>query len=595
MRSRPDPPSPSMALVAITTVALLVRLIGLGARVAHQDEARVASWILHYMAVNAWEYRPIIHGPFLPHVNAVIFNLFGPSDFTMRLIVAVVGGLLPLSAWLFRDRLRDRTVLFLGTLLAFNPVLVYYSRFMRNDVLLGAFAFVTFGLLVRAIDTGRRRYLLGAGIAFGLALTTKENALLYPVTWAGALALLLDRRLHLARYREGDWKGALKRAITSTLGALWSVRYAIVAGLIALATIAVAFYAPKPDLYRALVHPAGLPRVLEAATLGTWEKFVDLWGSTGMQTHSYVAFLGHLLLVVAVGGLTTAVFAAIGFLGDRYRSAGPRDLVGFAFFWGLASLLGYPVVSDIPAGWTAVHVLIPLTIPAAVGLRYVFDRALVALRRNHTRTAAVAIALLLGAGTVLAGSGVAINAVYPADARNPVVQYAQPAGDMKPTLETIKSVAADHEGIDVMFYGEEFSNPTDLESEPTLDIESGGYPGWFDRLPLPWYLERYNATVGSTTSPRTIETYDPPVVITLREDASEIEAQLEGYRTVVHQGYLYGRPIVFFIKVQAGNPAVHKTEGLVGSKDAKRLSNGDETLRLVRTPEREAFWGRGGT
>ena len=537
-----------MALVAITAVALLVRLVGLGARVAHQDEARVASWILHYVAVDAWEYRPIIHGPFLPHVNGVVFELLGPSDFSMRLVVAVVGGLLPLSAWLFRDRLRDRSVVLLGALLAFNPVLLYYSRFMRNDVLLGAFAFVAFGFLVRAVDTGRRRYLLSAGIALGLALTTKENALLYPVTWAGALVLLLDQRLFLARYGDGNWWDRFKDAVRASLRALWAAKFAVVAGGLALAAIVVAFYAPKPELYRALGSPGQLPGVLETATLGTWEKFADLWGSTGMQEHSYVAFLAHLLSVLAVGGLTTTVFAAIGFLADRYRAGGPRDLVGFAFFWGLASLLGYPIVSDIQAGWTAVHVLLPLAIPAAVGLTAVFDRAAEAHHRNQKRTAAVALLLLVGGATVLAGSGVAVNAVYPTDEHNPVVQYAQPAGDMKPTLAEIERVAAENEGIDVLFYGEEFYNPTDLERQPTHDIETGGYQGWFDRLPLPWYFEQYDARVGSTKTPETISEHDPPVIITLREDAADISAQVEGYREVEHQGYLHSRPIVFYVR-----------------------------------------------
>ncbi|MDR5656309.1 TIGR03663 family protein [Halodesulfurarchaeum sp. HSR-GB] len=547
MRTHLDRLSPGVVLVGLTVLGLLVRLLGLGARVAHQDEARVASWILHYVAVDAWEYRPIIHGPFLPHVNGAVFELLGPSDFSMRLVVAVVGGLLPLSAWLLRDRLRDREVLFLGALLSFNPILVYYSRFMRNDVLLGAFGFLAAAFVVRAIDTNRRRYLFGAAVAFALALTTKENALLYPVTWAGTLVLLLDHRLFHSRYDDGWWD-TLRRISKRIARALWQTKYSIFGSLLALLVVVVAFYAPKPEFYQALGAPSQLPAVLETATLGTWEKFAELWGSTGMQEHSYVTFLLHLLGVVAVGGLTTMVFAAIGFLADRYGNRYPRDLVAVGFFWGLASLLGYPIVSDIKAGWTAVHVLIPLMIPAAVGLSVVLDRAELALRRNQRQRAAVAIVLLLGAATVLAGSGVAINAVYPADERNPVVQYAQPAGDMKPTLEEIETIAAENEGIDVMFYGEEFYSPNETEHGASLDIETGGYAGWFDRLPLPWYLEQYDARVGSTETPAEIAEHDPPVIITLEEETGTLQGEIEGYEKTVHQGYLHDRPIVFYVR-----------------------------------------------
>ncbi|MFB6095384.1 MAG: flippase activity-associated protein Agl23, partial [Halodesulfurarchaeum sp.] len=282
---------PLPLLLVFTAIGLAARVFRLGARVAHQDEARVAHWILHYMAVGRWEYRAIIHGPFLPHVNGVVFDLLGPSDFSMRLIVAVIGGLLPLSAWLLRDRLRSTEVVFLGAILALNPVLLYYSRFMRNDLLLAAMAFTAFALAVRAIDTGQARYLLAAGLVFGLGATTKENALLYPLAWGGALVLLLDHRLFIARYTDESWRAVGKRWLGRGVRSLWSWRHPIVGSVVLMAVVVVAFYAPKPDLYRALGNPARLPGVLDAATLGTWEKFTDLWASAGMQKHSYPRFL----------------------------------------------------------------------------------------------------------------------------------------------------------------------------------------------------------------------------------------------------------------------------------------------------------------
>ncbi|MFW5919968.1 MAG: flippase activity-associated protein Agl23 [Halanaeroarchaeum sp.] len=538
---------PAVALPLIAAVALFGRLVWLGARVAHQDEARVASWILHYMAVDAWEYRAIIHGPFLPHVNGAVFAVFGPSDFTARLIVAVIGGLLPLVAWLFRSRLRDTEVIAFAMLLAANPVLVYYSRFMRNDVLLAAFAVTALGFFVRAIDTGQAKYVLLGAPIFGLATTTKENVLLYPIAWVGALVLVFDYRLLAARHRDEAWLGVAKRELLGVGRGLWRWKLPILAGAGELVVVFVLFYAPKPDLYQALANPAHLPAVLDAAILGTKTKFLDLWGSTGMQEHSTVAFLGHLLKVVFAGGATTMAFSVIGFVGDRYGENEPRDLVAFAFYWGMASLVGYAIVSDIKAGWTAVHVLVPLAIPAAVGLGFVYRRGREAVATGDRTVFAVAVVLLLLAATASVGGTVVTSYQEPQSPDNPLVQYAQPAGDMKPTLTTIEDVSAANDGVDVLFYGEEFYAPNEDTEDLTLDIDSGGYQSWFDRLPLPWYLEMYDANTSSTTSPSHLDENPPPVVITLEENADTVEPRLEGYSRETHQGYLWGRPIVFFV------------------------------------------------
>ena len=45
------------AVAAITAFAVLVRLVGLGARPMHFDEARVAYWSLHYIDSGSLAYR----------------------------------------------------------------------------------------------------------------------------------------------------------------------------------------------------------------------------------------------------------------------------------------------------------------------------------------------------------------------------------------------------------------------------------------------------------------------------------------------------------------------------------------------------------
>jgi len=177
--------STTRTVLAITAVALLVRLLALGARPMHYDEARVGYWVLHYIDTGSFTYRHGIHGPFVQHVNRYLFPLIGASDFTARLPVAVVGGLLPAVALLFREHLDRAELVALALFLSFNSVLVYYSRFMRSDVLLAGFMFGAFGLLVRFYDTRDVRYLYGVAVLAGFGFATKENALVYALTWLG--------------------------------------------------------------------------------------------------------------------------------------------------------------------------------------------------------------------------------------------------------------------------------------------------------------------------------------------------------------------------------------------------------------------------
>ena len=99
-----------LTVAGLTLLSLLVRLLFLGDRVAHFDEGRVAYWIVEYSETGVLFYRPIIHGPLLHLLNGSLFGLFGPTDFAMRLVPALVGGLLPLVALLFRHGLLAEAV-----------------------------------------------------------------------------------------------------------------------------------------------------------------------------------------------------------------------------------------------------------------------------------------------------------------------------------------------------------------------------------------------------------------------------------------------------------------------------------------------------
>ncbi len=545
LRTRLSRPVP--AVVAVTALALVARLWALGWRVFHQDEGRVGGWILHYMETGAWEYRPIIHGPFIPHVNGVLFSWFGPSDFLARFPMAVVGGLLPLTALLLRERLRDSEVVALSVFLAANPLLLYYSRFMRNDVLLAAFTFAAVAFAVRAYDADRPSFLVPAGLTLALAFTTKENALAYPISWVGAGLLVVDARILLERERGESALGAAGERLRN-VGRRRALAFvaAALGGFLVFAGTFVAFYAPLPV--------TSLTDALGGATVGVWEK-LGTWLDGGMRDHAYIPYFIYYTKVLAYTSLPLVVFAVAGFLADRYAAADTREFVAFCFFWGLSGLFGYPIITDIAAPWSGLNMVVPLAVPAAVGLAGLWRL----VRRAYARTDRVGtVGFALGVGAlVLAASitgGVAAETSY-LDPQSPdiggdgvMVQYAQPAGEMQPVLRDIERVAPANEGTDVLYYGDLLSDEGVWVEEPP--------PAWFDRLPLPWYTERANATTGDTTNASVACEANAPVIVAL--EAGQGDPQLvagdigeclreRGYTEVVYQQYQSNRPLHFFL------------------------------------------------
>ena len=588
-------PNVLLAVLFTTAAALVFRLYALGGRIFHWDEARVGYWLLRYHESGQLAYRPIIHGPFVPVVNDYLFTVAGalgmlPSDFLARLPVAVVGGLLPLAAWLFRDHLRDSEVVALAGLLALNPILVYYSRFMRSDLLVATFAVFALAFLVRAITVRDARYLTPAGVSLGLAFTTKENALIYVVCFAGAAALLLDHRLVTRREallsRLADFRRASRsRALTdggqspgvdasdaTAAGSGSPTRPALLAGglrelarrlrgwwghavgaLVGFFLVIVFFYAPRPDLWQAFGDPAMVPGVVGEATVGSWEKFVGTWASGGHQDHAYLPFLAGFLETLLHGAFVVIPFAVLGFLGDRYSGDGPRDLVAFAGYWGFVSILGYPIATDIEAPWATVHAIVPLAIPAAVGLAMVYRSGRASLSADDAVSTGLAALVVL----VAVGGAVGANVTYmnsTNDEHREVLQWAQPDNEMKDTLIEVRGVVRANEGTDVLFYGGYNGDEPQFyvanESEALQPPgPGGGEQNWLSRMPLPWYLEKWDANVTSTPPSENGTTLDdpPPVVIVHEENVEQVEGQLETYEGHRHYFRLWYEEIVIYV------------------------------------------------
>ena len=562
------------AVVGLALLATVLRMALLGHRVAHFDEARVAYWIVEYQETGVLFYRPVIHGPLLHLVNNYVFEFLGHTDLAMRLVPALVGGLLPLVALVFHHRLRDEAVVSLALLLALNPALLYYSRFMRGDILVGGFSFLAFACSVRAVDFDDGRYLYAGTISLAIGLGAKENVLAYVAAFLGATVLLLHHRLLFARVTDrtplDTLLAYLRRAGRGVRRHAGSIAGSVVAFL---ATV-VFLYAPRGSLpsqrtfYKSCLYPAYEPQftVATAPTLGgalanplrlpelavfTLGTTVELnyckWITPATEDPSqYLEFFGRLGVLTVQSSTALILLAVAGFLGSLYAGDRPDDLPAFGFYWGAASLVGYPFITDVLGGWLAVHVVLPLTLPAAVALgalaRWGRDAR---VDRDHVSLALVGALVVVLVGS-MAGTAYATSYANPQSPDNPLVQYAQPAGDPKPTIHDVYALAEGNEGTDVVLHGEHLYNPVDdeLERRPTCS-------NWFNALPLPWYFEAGDVDADCTKNGSMLDDAledDPPVIIVQASERDAVDQRVgDRYEARLHLMRAWDTPFVFYV------------------------------------------------
>ena len=117
-------------LFGVIVLAFAMRLIGLGSASLTMNEAENAMAALRLFRDGG--NSQLLYC--LP--TALIFRMFGASEFTARLFPAIMGCLLALLPWLLRGKIGVRKALLLSFLFAADPVLLFWSK--RADAVIPA-------------------------------------------------------------------------------------------------------------------------------------------------------------------------------------------------------------------------------------------------------------------------------------------------------------------------------------------------------------------------------------------------------------------------------------------------------------------------
>jgi predicted membrane-bound mannosyltransferase len=177
------------AYLAIFVLALLSRLWQLDNRALHHDETLHAEFSYAVFSGRGYVHDPLLHGPFLYYVGALVFFLFGDSDYTARLGAAIFGIVIVMLPYLLRRELGRGAALIASAYLLISPVFLYVGRFIRHDPFAVVFELLALIGVVRYGATRQPRWLYLAAAALSLMFTTMETFFLYTAIFAPVLVI----------------------------------------------------------------------------------------------------------------------------------------------------------------------------------------------------------------------------------------------------------------------------------------------------------------------------------------------------------------------------------------------------------------------
>lgn len=432
--------------IALSLLALAIRLPQLGERPMHTDEAVNAYLTGRLLAGQPFAYDPRDrHGPALFALAEPVVRLCGATDFAslteseLRLTPVLVGSATILLFGAAVEMFGFLPCLIGALLFVFGPLSVYYSRYFIHETL---FVAATFGLLISgwaAVEKNSVWRAALAGLCAALMLASKETAVIhFFALGAAALAVWLAGR------RGGTASPDATAGRTTTKAFTPSVKIILVGGAVFVAAFVLLFtwfgrnWGALAELLRAV------------------PSFAARAGGEGHEKPFgyYFALLDphFIYFILAAAGLYAVVCDAV---------AGVRRASLLLAVYGVVTLLVYSFI-PYKTPWLALNLWLPMVLLCGLGVEGVWQQFKGSTARWFGGIAIAALCAVTGEETkTLAFDN-------PAGEKNPLA-YAHTVDDLLRLPPELKKLAAE--------------NHLD---QPLIAVVAA------DPWPLPWYLRHYS-------------------------------------------------------------------------------------------------------
>lgn len=386
----------AIIFVSLMVLAIATRLIDLGSRAFHHDESIHAYYSNYYLHTGNYTttehfgggYDPTYHGPFLYHITALMFLLFGTNDATARLGPALFGIALVGLCWLMRPFIGRIATVIAALLVIISPSIDYYSRSLRHDI------FALFGLMLLFVSilwfmrTHQSKWVYFGAIGLIIAYASHE------LTDIVALIFILFLVLALFLYPQFAARANLDsrvlvgdedvNPVKSAAVALWKRPWTLIGGALTFLAIYTVLYTnmlTKPQLI--------LSGVVEGIRYWLSQQQVN----RGTQPVWYYGMLMPIYEPLAlIAGLATIVWLVVRWVRGRpdvrqsddvdIVTPAPEDQYGIAYpsmagmrgftlaflaFWSIGAFIAFSLAGErLP--WLNMQIALPFTLLASAGL-----------------------------------------------------------------------------------------------------------------------------------------------------------------------------------------------------------------------------------
>ncbi|PWH16243.1 MAG: hypothetical protein DDG60_04370 [Anaerolineae bacterium] len=197
-----------LVFAVIILLTIFTRFYDLETRVMSHDESLHTYFSNELAEGRGYVHNPMMHGTSMYHFIALSYFIFGANDFTARIPSVLFSIAMVWLLWPWRRYLGRAGVIAAGVLMLVSPYMLYYGRYVREDVFAVLYGLVMLYAVLRYFETGEARYLFILAGAQVMHFTVKETAFIYD-----ALLLIFLAAYLIVRITRQPWHNARKEFI----------------------------------------------------------------------------------------------------------------------------------------------------------------------------------------------------------------------------------------------------------------------------------------------------------------------------------------------------------------------------------------------